>query len=174
MTSVVLLAPGPSLTRELVNMVRDVSVGVVNNAFELAPWANFLVASDAKWWKKHPAAHQFAGHKFCAGWVKGVHKVVDGGVDKATNSGLLAIEVARRHGFTRMLLLGYDMHGTHFFGPYSNGLANTKPEKFELHQKQFEKWARRHSEIEVINCTPGSALRAFPKADITEALRAIR
>lgn len=171
MTTVVLLAPGPSLTADLVERVRGHSVGVVNNAFQLAPWATFLVAADSKWWRKHPAAQSFAGHKFCSGWVPGVERVTaSDGVDKTTNSGLLAMEVARRHGATRLVLLGYDMHGTHFFGPYSNGLSNTKPDKFELHQKQFEKWARRHPKVKVLNCTEGSALRAFPLCDLDRAL----
>ena len=85
------------------------------------------------------------------------------------NSGVLALECARRAGATRILLLGFDMRGSHFFGSYTNGLSNTTEAKRRVHLAQYARWARLHKAIEVINCTPGSALHCFPKARLEDA-----
>jgi hypothetical protein len=69
------------------------------------------------------------------------------------NSGVLALECAKRFGATRILLLGYDMRGSHFFGPYANGLRNTTERKRTDHLRQYAKWGRANPDIEVINCT---------------------
>ena len=42
MTTWALLAPGPSASAELAERLRGFPLGVVGNAFELAPWADFI------------------------------------------------------------------------------------------------------------------------------------
>lgn len=84
------------------------------------------------------------------------------------NGGYQAIHVAIQSGAKRILLLGFDMHGTHFFGKHPSGLRNTPPET-------FEKWIPRFKELmgrgaEIINCTPGSALTCFPTNTLEGAL----
>lgn len=163
---VVLLAPGESLSPELANFfvpgLRADLVGVINNAYELAPWADFLVANDLKWWKLHPEAKRFRGRKFSTNRIDGVEKVKAPTVNTATNSGTLGLEVARQFLAKELLLFGFDMHGTHFFGAYTNGCKQTTNDRRELHQVQYQRWADANPSIVVRNMTPGSHLRAFP------------
>lgn len=86
------------------------------------------------------------------------------------NSGVLGLECAVRAGAKRILLLGADMHGSHFFGPYTNGLRNTAPHQRAQHMKQYAAWASLNRGVEVLNCTAGSALCCFPLADLDESL----
>ena len=166
-----LLAPGPSATAEDAERVRSAGLplGAITSAFELAPWADFIAATDGGWWRKYPEVKQLAGRKYTMHEVRRVERVkVPGYV--AVNSGVLGLECAKKHGATRVLLLGFDMHGSHYFGPYRNGLANTSEAKRRMHLTQYARWKRANPAIEVINCTPGSALTCFPKASLNDAI----
>ncbi|QNH21258.1 hypothetical protein HEP73_02172 [Xanthomonas sp. GW] len=155
-----LLGPGPSASAELAGLLRARRVGVVGNTFELAPWAEFLAASDRQWWDKYPAAREFAGERYSSHRIGGVQQLA--GALTNWNSGVLALAVAAHLGATLVRLHGFDMHGTHFFGPYANGLTNTAPARREIHKQQFAQWARQNPHVRVVNCTPGSALQCFP------------
>lgn len=165
MTTWVLLAPGPSASGHDVERYQFscIGVGVVGNAYEIAPWADFIAATDSMWWAKNPKAKRAEGAKYTMHVVDGVTKVAVPPIG-VCNSGVLALECAKRHGATKILLFGFDMHGTHFFGRYTNGLRNTTEVKRKMHLKQYERWQRANPDIEVINCTKGSALRCFPMA----------
>jgi len=157
-----LLAPGPSMSRELADSVRGKSVGVVTAAFKLAPWADFLAANDRSWWMAHKDANEFEGRKFSASDIRGVEKIPrSGGIGTSTNSGVLALEVAKQMGATKIALLGFDMHGSHYFGPYTCGLSNTTQDRRNVHLRQYERWARENPSVDVVNCTEGSNLRCF-------------
>lgn len=158
----ILLAPGPSMSQALADSFRGQWVGVVSNCFELAPWADFLVAQDMTWWNKHPAAMAFAGRKFSAQPVVGVERIKE---RTSLNSGCLALSVAVKLGAKRILLYGYDMRGTHFFGQYTNGLRNTSDNDRERHLRQYAAWGLLNPGVEVINCTPGSAIDCFERAE---------
>jgi hypothetical protein len=67
-------------------------------------------------------------------------------------------------GATRILLLGADFHGSHYFGEYTNGLRNTDEKRRKMHANQFAEWGKANKEIKVLNVTPGSALTCFPMA----------
>lgn len=172
MTTWALLAPGPSASAEDAERVRaaGIPLGVIGNAFQLAPWADFLAATDAAWWRKYPEALTLPGEKYTMHQVRGVERVKVAGY-VSVNSGVLGLEVARLKGASRILLLGADMHGTHFFGPYTNGLSNTTETKRRMHLAQYARWAKRNRDIQVINCTPGSALQCFPVARLDEYLQ---
>lgn len=167
----VLLAPGPSMSQAVADSVRGCRAGVVTSAYPLAPWADFLAATDAGWWLRTPDAKRFAGDKYSAGRIgDDVTRISTDLVTSSTNSGVLALEVAKQRGATKILLLGFDHHGTHYFGPYTNGLRNT-PERRRLeHMRQFEQWGRANKGIEIFNCTPGSALKCFPMARLDDCL----
>lgn len=154
-----LLGPGPSASEGLAEGLRGRRIGVVGNAFELAPWAEFLAASDRQWWERYPEAAAFAGEKYSGHNISGVHKLA--GAQTNWNSGVLALAVAAHLGATHIRLHGFDMHGTHFFGPYANGLTNTSDARREIHKQQFAQWASQNPHVRVVNCTPGSALRCF-------------
>jgi hypothetical protein len=89
------------------------------------------------------------------------------------NSGLYAMRAAAINGASRVLLLGYDCHGTHFFGAHEHPLRQAPEET-------MEKWTRAHAEmaptfqaagIEVINCTEGSAITCYPRGHIEDYLK---
>ena len=172
MTTWALLAPGPSASSEDAERVRaaGIPLGVISSAFPLAPWADFIAATDGGWWRKYPDAIQLEGRKYTMHEVRGVERVkVPGYV--AVNSGVLGLECAKRNGATRILLLGFDMHGSHFFGPYTNGLSNTSEAKRRMHLSQYARWSRANRGIEVVNCTAGSALKCFKMARLDEYLQ---
>lgn len=169
MTAWVLLAPGPSANAALAERVRHLPLVVVGNAFRLAPWAQYIAAADAGWWRKYPEAREVP-HRFCMATVPEVEKIHVPAIGGICNSGVLGLEVAKRRGATRILLLGVDMKGSHFFGQYTNGLRNTTPHQRRQHLQQFERWGRANKSVEVVNCTPGSALKCFPEVSLDACL----
>ena len=166
MTTWALLAPGPSASPEVADRLRGFPLGVISNAYQLAPWARFVAATDAKWWRTYPEA-KAVGVSYTMHTVKDCHKIriPQQGI---VNSGVLGLECAKRHGATTILLCGFDMHGTHFFGKYENGLSNTTDKKREVHLRQYAQWGKANPGISVINLTSGSALKCFPTASLDD------
>ena len=177
MTTWAVVATGESLKPDpaaAVARVKHLSCVAVGNAFALAPWARAMVACDLTWWQKHPEAKVFPGEKWCAnGSPPGVQRIPPfPGIFTNTNSGLLGLHCAvNRYQAKRVLLLGIDMKGTHYFGRYANGCANTEPFRFGLFIRQFEDFAKRlPKDVEVVNCSVDSALEVFPKMRLEDAL----
>lgn len=155
------------MSQELADFVRGkCSVVAVSDAYKLAPWADALVSNDRVWWSAYPDAKNFAGRKFCGAIASGLEVIKGAHMGSGLNSGLQGMRVAQMLGATRILLLGFDMSGSHFFGLHPAPLANTTPKRFMKHIEQFKKWRG----CPVINCTPGSALTQFPFADVREVL----
>lgn len=99
--------------------------------------------------------------------VEGVEKLAG---ESATNSGLLGVKVAVLMGATTVLLCGFDLHspGEHFFGRHGGSLRSTTAQRMEAFKRQFERYQPRG--VEIINCTPGSALRVYPTASLNACL----
>jgi len=154
------LDSGPSMSKSVAYYVRGkCSVVAVSDAYRLAPWCDAIASTDAAWWKAHPVAlamrckkygivHDFQG-------VKGVETLH---IETGTNSGLLGVMVAVKMGATKVLMCGFDLHspGDHFFGKHPEPLKSTTAPRMEVFKKQFACY--RPKGIEIINCTPGSAL----------------
>jgi hypothetical protein len=163
-----ILATGPSMSQAVADYVRGKCKAIcVSDAYKLAPWAEAMVSQDKAWWEKYPEAKQFAGRKFSTHRIDGVEQILPGPIQNGTNSGLLAMEVAKLLGAKRILLLGMDMQGTHYFGPHPEGLRNTSEGRYRQMLAQFDRWP---GKVEVINCTPGSRLRRYPMARIEDVL----
>lgn len=163
---VAVLCTGPSLTQADVDYCRGrCKVVAVSDAIFLAPWADALVSHDRKWWDAHPEV-TFEGPKF----THHPDGIKDRGVQELRpsggNSGTLGLKVAMQMGATKILLLGCDLHGTHFFGPHKHGLHNTRPDQFQTMANQFAHMRR----LPVINCTPGTGLKCFPLGDLRSQL----
>jgi hypothetical protein len=79
------------------------------------------------------------------------------------NSGYQALHIAMHGGAVRVLLCGYDMQGCHWHGPHPGGLKVTPAEGYEKWIRRFDEIAKaaRERRVDVVNCTPGSALRCF-------------
>lgn len=194
--TVVILASGPSLTVEQCAEVHawrhDLHVPMrrviaINTTFRRAPWADALYACDASWWRiyRDEVGAGFMGER----WTQdiqarelGVRHVESqrapglgrrhGVIHQGGNSGYQAINIAFQAGARRIVLLGFDMHGTHWHGKYSNGLPNTQPWLFKEWIKNFDVLARdlETEGVEVVNCSPGSALHAFRTSPLEDAL----
>jgi PKD repeat protein len=163
-----ILASGPSMSAEVAESVRRLKTIAVSNTFELAPWADVLVSNDKAWWVNNPDAMKFEGEKVCGLVIEppdGVRKFP--GATSGSNSGLLALKVAINKGAKRILLLGFDMRGGHFFGKHQAPLRNPDQKRFEAFKKQFADVVI-PAGVEVINCTPGSALTRFPMGELKD------
>jgi hypothetical protein len=166
-----ILATGPSMSQDIANAVKGRGVTIaVSDAYRLAPWAEYVVSSDAQWWRKHPEAIGAIGQKFGAmpdfQAIPGVDRLL---VPTGSNSGLLALHVAVRFGAKRIVLLGFDMKGdTHFFGKHPFPLKTTSPERYEVFKRQFGQYHPKG--VEIINATPGSALQCYPFQPLGELI----
>lgn len=164
----VILASGPSMNKEIADYVRGkAKVIAVSDTYRLAPWADALVSHDRSWWRHHHKALKFAGRKFCRFRLQGT-EVFNTGIPSGCNSGYMAMNVAAskevwgKYAATKIILCGFDMHGTHFFGRHPSQLKNTTDKRRSIHKDQFSRWAG----CEVINCTKGSALTCFPMGEL--------
>jgi hypothetical protein len=171
--TVAVLASGPSMSQESADRMRDRPVIAVNNTFRLAPWADMLYAADASWWA-HTNRRGFDGYEVSCSVVPGILKLRNAGrtgysddvdcVHTYGNSGAQAIQIAAKAGAARILLYGFDMKPGHWHGAHSFPLRETSPQSYrtwadEMHELADAMSAR---SIEVLNCTPGSALTCFP------------
>lgn len=198
--TVAILASGPSMSMEVAEAVRgkcrviainDQGISVVRNGVRypaLAPWADVLYAADLKWWEYHWAeASKFRGLKLTVREhlpypeVRSLRLSTQAPFDPrpayvypGSNSGYQALHVAVQRGATKALLCGFDMRevskAKHWFGDHPGRLNTTQP--FRRWIRQFEQLAYklREMEVEVLNCTPGSALRGFPQASLEEVI----
>jgi hypothetical protein len=190
----VVAATGPSLTPEIAEQCRGLNCIAVNDAYRLLPFAPVMYACDASWWQFHKGCPSFAGEKwsshapgsndkeqaakkFGLRLVRG-HKA-DGFsfrpdmIHYGSNSGFQATNLAILFGATRIALIGFDMQRVdrkqHFFGEHP------KPLNKALGFARWLAWfkeaaAMLPSGIEIINCTPGSALTVFPMGNLNEVL----
>lgn len=164
---------GPTLSTDVIDTLEGEHCIAVNNSYELAPWADALVATDKAWWDKNPDALLFEGRKIssCFDPPAGVETVRNGIANHRACSGVLAMEVAKQMGAQQIILLGTDFHGTHYFGRYSNGLQNTSEHRRAIHHRQFHVWwLINRAKINVVNCSPGTRLRHIPTARLEDII----
>ncbi len=185
--AVAILASGPSLSVEQCDAVkawRDADptrkVVAINTTFRRAPWADVLYACDEAWWKIYAdeVAITFAGQKWTqdAGAAKayglklmrsmrgtGLSKV-EGVIHQGESSGYQAIGLLWQGKVAKVYLLGYDNHGNHWHGNHPSPLNKNNP---------YARWATNLGQLakdcdeagmDIVNCTPKSALKAFPAA----------
>lgn len=172
----------------------------INTTFRRALWADVLYACDAPWWRATDDQGRAAGFKsnhaeaketfrgelwtqdalakteFGVRWIQsknlpGLSKQ-PGVIHQGGNSGHQAINLAFLAGARRIILLGFDFQGTHWHGNYTNGLPNNGP-------RLYEDWAKRMAVtaadlaaegVEVLNCSPSSAIQCFKKTTLGDAL----
>ncbi len=186
----VCIAGGPSLTPQDVDACRGrARLIAVNDAYRLAPWADVLYACDAQWWRWHAeAVRDFAGLKYglkplARKWVPDVQilrntgreglETDPGGLRTGQNSGYQAINLAYHLGAAKIILLGYDLQigpgqRSHWFGDHPN-----KQRPPLRHMRQFfPSLAKglRDVGVEVINCSPQTALDCFERRPLADTL----
>lgn len=184
--TVVIIGGGQSLTPAQVEHVRIArergecrAIGI-NNAYQLANWLDILYFCDSKWWEWHKAAlvgrgsaivtlenplHDYGDPRIKVLKNYGDSGLVDcrDGVMHGANSGYQAAHLAIHLGAARIVLLGMDMH-----------CRNHQPHWFGHHPDRsvpdYERWKALFATmkapaeklgVEIVNCTPGSALTCF-------------
>jgi len=83
------------------------------------------------------------------------------GISGGGNSGFQAVNLAYIMGARTILLLGFDMFGTHYFGDHPKCLNQHSPYKQFI--RSFETITR---DVEIINCSRQTVLNCFPKMSI--------
>lgn len=180
---------GPSLTKDQVDYVRGKAfVIAINDAYRLAPWAEVLYACDLKWWDWHyketegfkgvritqdPAAKdKYPDLEYIRGAAKDGISLDPSVIHTGRNSGYQAVNLAVLLGAKKIILLGYDhrfpKNQAHWFGDHPDGVRSWYIRwmpGWKIAAKQLERL-----DIEVINCTPGSALRVFKCRALKDAL----
>jgi hypothetical protein len=172
--TVAILGGGPSLTPQAANLAaRSGPTIAINNSFALAP-CDMLYAADAEWWAHTPDALSYAGLKVSVSRVKGVNHIRNAGVVGYSddpdcvysygNSGAQAIQVAAKAGARTVLLYGFDMRPGHWHSGHKAPLVQATPETYIRWLDRFDKLATalKARGVEVLNCSPGSALKSFP------------
>lgn len=187
-----ILASGPSL-REFIKTPQqhqpEIRVIAVNSSVFAAPRAHVCFGVDFMWWKTHYRAvradtdaqpwttDRSAAERFHLKFVRGAN---EGGlhptrVNSNGNSGAAAINFAVLTGVKRVLLLGFDMklgpnEERHWHPDHPKPCTQAQP--FEDWLYKFDALARDCEKIgvEVINCTPDSALKCFPVAQLKDVL----
>lgn len=177
------------------------TIAINNAAIDVAPWADLLYACDSQWWGWHaksPVLEQWRercerGDAIAATlengpmrrrlrWVRGLRNGGKNGFDDRPdtlrhggNGGYQAIHLAAHLGASRILLLGFDMRVVDGRSHYHRGHpVRTRPGLYaQLMIPSFETLAPELTTrgVQVLNCSLGSALRAFPAAVLEDALR---
>jgi len=179
------LGTGPSLCLEDVERLFRAGARLiaVNDAYTLAPtWMAALYAADAKWWRWHRGAPSCPGLKYTIEpqpdtWPElqvlrntgreGLESDPSG-LRTGHNSGYQAINLAVHLGAARIVLLGYDLQGRHFFGEHPD---RTVP-PFQAARRAFETLVAPLAAIGVpiVNCSRATTLTAFPRETLATAL----
>lgn len=165
----------------------------VNDCYRLVPWADVCYFADERWWGWHKDRDEFkafAGQKVSIEQSGGLITDPDvlmlhnygttglsqkpNGLMTGQNSAHQALNLATLAGAKRIILLGFDMklgpkNEEHWFGSHPR---KTDPGTFSFMLNNFRKAVKPLAElgIEVINCSPDSALDCFRKEPLGETL----
>jgi hypothetical protein len=190
--TVVILASGPSLTEEQITAARmsGFDTIVVNSTHEKMLDATMLYAGDFMWWKANVAKVRatFKGQRWTQDlttsqrWpeIKRFRGATREGLGRDAiytngNSGVQAINLAYLLHYQRAILLGFDMK----LGPKGEKHHHPDHPRPLVQGQTFDEWLKklevfakgcREVKFDVINATPGSAMRCFPMADWSKVL----
>lgn len=196
--TVLCLGSGPSLTETDIAyaMARVDHTVAINTTGRIAPSADLLYYCDAKWWRWHgdePWVRAFqARNAIVKGSLHDKERSDETGIRNIAltkpngleaspdrlahgrNSGYAVINLMAHLGAKRNILLGYDMGfkasgDSHWHGSHPTA---QKPSVYSVMLKEWPSIVEplKARGIEVINCTPASALQVFPRMRLREAL----
>ena len=188
---------GPSAYSSYMEAIHGEHVIVVNNGYLLGDWPDICFFADYGWYRVHrESLAQWPGLKIGAcpplqGNSDGVKYLKRLNNSKGFslkphllnwnyNSGSAAINLAIHLGAAQIILLGFDMcrpeGRSHWHQGHGNELlSDGRPRPLP----NYAKWARALTAIaqdaaklgvEIINCSPGTVITAFPVANIREVL----
>jgi len=188
-----IVACGPSANKKDVGLLRGRMpvLAIKEAAVDLCPWADAVYGCDAPWWRYRLGLPKFKGLKLR--WIgngltdypdvhgitikdKSLDRILldePGVIGSGRNSGFQALNIEAQFGAKRVLLIGFDMQGEHFYGRNIWQMANN-PDALN-----FQKWQaafRIASEdlkrigVEVVNGSMQSAMNCFPRMTVEQAL----
>jgi hypothetical protein len=177
----VVAASGPSAVDVDLEIVKSkAKLIVINESWRLAPWADVLYSADHAWWAHRGSDQRTA----CEPWgveaidVRRIDAMVfdeEGVVGRGGGaSGFQAVNLAVNWGARRIVLVGFDMRpgARHWHADHGGKLNNPT-------DHLLGKWARvldgaakalRDRGVDVVNTSFGSALTAYPKMSLKDAL----
>lgn len=177
----VVLASGPSLTVEDVDLVRKTGwpTLVTNTTFLLAPWADVLFFHDLPWWNKY----RTEVIKVFGGLIVTQSPVTEHNIlcvrktnfNAFGNSGAASINFAIHAGASKVVCLGLDCKTdgdgrTHWHGNHPQGLGNAVSlPKWFPNFDLLEEYAKQHN-TKVINASRDTALESFTRVPLEELL----
>jgi len=175
----------------LIGMARNkdlIRVITVNDAVYPCWFADIAYACDIDWWKHHPIP-EFLGRKLRLDanpkkqvppadveTIKslGEHGLGKNGIYHGRNSGYQALQVAFHLGASRICLVGIDMSGGHWFGEHPKGVRRGSPLRATM-SRNFDHLGPLLAArgVDVVNASPISTIRAFPKVGLSDWLQAL-
>ncbi len=191
--TVVILASGPSLTIDQINAARrsGYTTMVVNTTYEKMLDASALYAGDFMWWKQKIAdvRAKFHGKLYTQDlttsqrWPDVKRPFIGAsreGLGRDAiytngNSGVQALNLTYLLGYRRAILLGFDMK----LGPKGEKHHHADHPRPLVEGQTFDEWLRKLQlvaqeckavKFDVINATPGSAMKCFPMANWEKVL----
>lgn len=188
-----ILASGPSTKKSGVERLKGrMTTFAIKRNIELAPWAEAVYGCDYPWWRSVRGLPDFKGVKLayadraCDQYGCTKVKIPDvksdrllfgeiGTVGAGGNSGFQALNLALQFGATKILLVGFDYVGEHWYGRNNwQGGGNPSESNFKRWRATLEAAAPVLMErgVEVINASQTSTVKAFPKRSIADALEA--
>lgn len=191
----VIVATGPSAAdAPLIEAKGLARVIVIKSSWRLAPWADVLYGCDKGWWIESRCAPQFKGRKFSPSptvckvcrdvtlvtliakariLTDEIGRIGCGLRTGGGHSGFHAINLAVQFGAKRIVLVGFDMrldNGAHWHADAAQRRKNAKDvaecrDALDACAPQFVELG-----VEVINASDVSALSAYPKMSLMEAI----
>lgn len=188
--TVYLIGCGPSVRPADVDRLRGRRVIAINDSVFLAPWADVCYACDARWWQtRAPKLTGYRGFRVTLADVPETLRLRNtgetgletepNGLRTGKNSGYQAINLAYHLGASRIVLLGYDMRvvggALHWSArpelQTAAGFSRTLAAMLPMFDTLVE--PLRAAGVEVLNATPGSALRCWPMVWLEDVMTAV-
>jgi hypothetical protein len=169
---------------------------VINTSFRMAPFADVVYACDGHYWttKDDKTGQTYFEEMLSLGierrqmWTQDKPAATKLGINfiqsergqglntkkniinQGANGGYQAIGLAVQWGAKQIYLLGVDCKGGHWHGDHPPGINARLPHKMWL--DNFAKLAPdlKAAGVEVVNCSPDSALKVFPQKRLEEVL----
>lgn len=170
---VFVIGSGPSLTKEDCAAVQnlDAITIAVNNAWQYAPFCQYLYAGDTCWWANNEANLTISPIRItCSQNASVTFKAKFHRAKGAYNSGLRAIEWAVENKAAEVYLLGFDhsvKHGTHFHGDHEH-TQNPDTKRCKRWVKQSERL--KDSKTLIFNCSRYTELTVFKQITLEQAI----
>lgn len=188
--TVVIVASGPSAKEADFGLIKDHKVLVINEGWRLYPSAHMLYGCDRAWWELHGGLKAFKGIKVTQDkiaarhyglsliTVRTAHEILTekpGVVGHGGNGGFQGLNLAIQCGARRIVLVGFDMTvegGVHWHGKHGGRLNNPTAALTRRWRERLDAIAPSLSAmgVEVINASSVSALTAYRKSTLADAL----